>query len=179
MSNVAESLLKRLVIDEIAGKNQAIHAYNKMIWTVRTGFLTLVFAGWGLLLSSVADGIVGNQCSDPFAQAWPLLVAMLAVSIGLAVAGFIVDFKYVQRKFRVVSALNGLMTKIIEQDEAELMNREFILRELKPFIVISGGLDSQDYAKVSGYNEARNISIIIYSVPIISVAIAIGFLVAI
>lgn len=176
MSDEVESLIKRVVLDEITGKNQAIHAYDKMVWTVRTGFLTLVFAGWGLLLSSVADSFTGCEGSDPVVKAWPLLAAMVAVSVGLAVAGFIVDLNYVRRKFRVISALNGLMAVIIEHDEAELMNREFIAKHLRPFLSISGDSGSRDYASVSGYKGARTISLIIYSVPLIGVATAITFL---
>jgi hypothetical protein len=44
------NLISKIIVDEIGGKNQAIHAYDKMIWTVRTGFLTLFFARWGILL---------------------------------------------------------------------------------------------------------------------------------
>ena len=47
-----ESLEKKILLDEIAGKNQAIHSYDSMLWVIRTGFLTLLFTGWGLVLSS-------------------------------------------------------------------------------------------------------------------------------
>jgi hypothetical protein len=54
-------LLQKLFLDEITGKNQAIHAYDRMIWTVRTEFLTLFFAGWGILLKSIVDNSSGTQ----------------------------------------------------------------------------------------------------------------------
>jgi hypothetical protein len=40
---------------EVAGKNAAIASYDHMIWTVRSGFLTLFFGGWGLLLKSLLE----------------------------------------------------------------------------------------------------------------------------
>lgn len=57
MANESDKLIRQIVFDEIKGKNSAIHAYDKMIWTIRTGFLTLLFAGWGLLLSAVGKNI--------------------------------------------------------------------------------------------------------------------------
>jgi hypothetical protein len=41
-----DDLLGSLVLDEIEGKNKAIHAYDGMVWKIRSGFLTLLFAGW-------------------------------------------------------------------------------------------------------------------------------------
>ena len=49
-----EDFLIKLVNSEIAGKNNAIHAYDKMIWTVRTGFLTLVFVAWSFVIKAAA-----------------------------------------------------------------------------------------------------------------------------
>ena len=46
-------LLQKLFLDEITEKNQAIHAYDRMIWTVRTEFLTL--------LKSIVDNSSGTQ----------------------------------------------------------------------------------------------------------------------
>ncbi len=50
---MTDTLLTKLLLGEVAGKNGAIHAYDKMVWTVRSGFLTLFFGGWGLLRKSL------------------------------------------------------------------------------------------------------------------------------
>ena len=41
-------LLEHMILEEIKGKNAAIHSYDKMMWTFRSGYLTLVFADGGL-----------------------------------------------------------------------------------------------------------------------------------
>ena len=43
-----EAFITKIILDEITGKNQAIHAYDRMIWTVRTEFLTLFFLQAGV-----------------------------------------------------------------------------------------------------------------------------------
>jgi hypothetical protein len=173
MGEDVDSLVRRIVLNEIAGKNQAIQAYDKMIWTVRTGFLTLLFAGWGLLLSSVANGLAGGKGADLLARAWLVIVAMATVSIGLSIAGFIVDLNYVRCKFRVISALNGLTTVIVEHNELELTRHELAAKHLLPFLSVSGHSGTCDYACVSGYEGERKVSVIIYSVPLIAVSMAI------
>ena len=96
----AETNLSKLAFAEVAGKNQAIHAYDQMIWTVRSGFVTLFFAGWGLLfkellsverISWLHGGVFG---------------ALGAVSAVLAYAAHSIERNYVRRKFRVIGSLN-------------------------------------------------------------------------
>ncbi len=48
--------LERMVQAEIGGKYLAVHAYDRMLWTIRSGFATLFFAGWGLLLRGPSYG---------------------------------------------------------------------------------------------------------------------------
>jgi hypothetical protein len=36
------TLLEQIVLDEVADKNQAIHAYDRILWIVRSGYLTSV-----------------------------------------------------------------------------------------------------------------------------------------
>ena len=80
------SFISKIIIDEIGGKNQAIHAYDKMIWTVRTGFLTLFFAGWGILLKSFVDNSSDKQLSQD-----GILIVMLLISITLSCGGYIIN----------------------------------------------------------------------------------------
>ena len=166
----SESLLKRVVLDEIAGKNAAIHAYDKMIWTIRTGYLTLVFAGWGLLLSASASGLNAASATEIATKAWPLIQGLFALSIGLSVGGLVIDINYLRRKFRVISALDGLMAVILERGETELMDRSIVSDLLRPFLSVSGDSGSRDFENVAGYAEAKTASLIIYLFPVICVA---------
>ena len=45
-----KAFLTKTIGDEISGKYQAIHKYDKIMWTLRSGFLTLVFGGGGLVI---------------------------------------------------------------------------------------------------------------------------------
>jgi hypothetical protein len=40
-------LLEKIVLGEIEGKNRAIHAYEGIVWKIRTGFLKRYFSGAG------------------------------------------------------------------------------------------------------------------------------------
>lgn len=40
------TFIKEIIKKEIDVKIQALHKYDKMLWALRTGFLTLFFAGW-------------------------------------------------------------------------------------------------------------------------------------
>ncbi len=48
-------LLEKIVLGEIEGKNLAIHAYDSIIWKVRTGSLILMFGGWAIFLKSIVE----------------------------------------------------------------------------------------------------------------------------
>ena len=62
-----KSFLQELILNEIKGKNAAIHAYDRMSWTVRSGFLTLFFAAWGLVLGGMVKSIGRRRkcCQSP------------------------------------------------------------------------------------------------------------------
>ena len=130
-------------------------------------------------MSSVAKDLAEGVGSDPVAKVAPLLAAMIAVSVGLAVAGFMVDLNYVQRKFRVIAALNGLMKFMIAHDEVELNDREFASKQLGSFLKVSGDSGSRDYLSEPGYEPARSVSAIIYSVPLVGIALAVALLLSV
>ena len=50
------SLRKDIVLGEIAGKNVAVHAYDKISWMIRTGYLTLFYSGRAVALNVVDKG---------------------------------------------------------------------------------------------------------------------------
>ena len=47
------SLHKDIILGEIAGKNAAIHAYDKILWMIRTGYLTLFYGAWAIVLKGI------------------------------------------------------------------------------------------------------------------------------
>ncbi len=159
-----EELITKIVLGEITGKNQAIHAYDKMIWTVRTGFLTLFFAGWGILFKSFVDGSSGTQVN-----LHSVLIAMYLVSAALSVGGLIIDQNYVKRKFRVIFALDSLLSTLLKNG-TKLGNSH---DEINNYIQVSGDKDDTNYLKVSGYRPARKTGLLIYLVPVIIAAISV------
>lgn len=72
-------LLEKIVLGEITGKNKAIHAYDGIVWKIRTGFLTLMFGGWAILLK----GIAGETQMTP-GRYTALALGLLLFSIGFA-----------------------------------------------------------------------------------------------
>lgn len=165
MSNGDEKLIKQIILDAIRGKNKALHAYDRMIWTIRTGFLTLLFSGWGLLLSFIGKDI------QKFPKLAILIPVMFFVSVALAFGGFLIDKNYVRRKFRVIFALNRLMELLSEYSEDKVLDIEFRSGELKELLKISGDSASKNYREVDGYSGARLVSLIIFLMPIISVGL--------
>lgn len=152
-----ENLIQRIVLDEITGKNQAIHAYDRMIWTIRTGFLTLFFAGWGILFKSIVDS------SSHIKDLGLIMVAMLMVSVAISIGGFVLDCNYTRRKFRVIFALDTLLLKILQKGNGILNNP----LELEEIINVSGDKDDRNYKKVSGYKPALKAARIIYCTPLV------------
>ncbi len=153
-----EELITKIVLGEITGKNLAIHAYDKMVWTVRTGFLTLYFAGWGILFKSIVDNSSGTQVN-----LHRVLIAMLLVSVALSVGGLIIDQNYVRRKFRVIYALDSLLSTLLKIDVKIVNGHD----EITNYIQVSGDKDDTNYLKVSGYSPAWKAGFAVYLVPVI------------
>ena len=164
---IMDDLVSKVVLGEISGKNQAIHAYDKLIWTIRTGFLTLFFAGWGILLKSIID-----NPSDLAANLHRVLIAMLIVSIALSLGGLIIDQNYVRRKFRVIHSLDLLLAALMRSG----VQFDQIHDEIIDYIQVSGDKDNTHYQNVSGYNPAWKAGLAIYSVPLIIACISVGLL---
>lgn len=150
-------LSEQIVLGEIAGKNAAIHAYDKIIWVIRSGYLTLFFAGWALMLQALIEN--STQTSETTSY----ILAMLVVSVGLTVGGFVVDLNYILRKFRVINALNCL-TEFAINHESSVNNNE-INKELIQLLNVSG----DPYP--SGRRTAIRAAIIIYMTPFICLVV--------
>ena len=57
--------MEKFVLSEIAGKKAAIHAYDGIVWKIRSGFLTLTFGGWAIMLQSLAGRFPSTPGSLP------------------------------------------------------------------------------------------------------------------
>lgn len=151
-----ESFLSILIKEEIGGKNNAIHAYDRMIWTVRSGFLTLVFAGWSITIKSAIEAKAG------LAEITPFVLTLGAFSLGLAAGAFVIDRNYARRKFRVIAAVNELM-QIITRIDIEKVDKP-ISRELTELLQISGDAANRKHM-IPAYANEILVSRIIYIVP--------------
>ena len=100
-------LLQKIVLGEIEGKNRAIHAYNDIVWKIRTGFLTLILGGWAIVLK----GIVDAQSPD-MERYRGLVSALLLFSLEFTFCAWYIDLSYVRAKFRVILALNALIDEL-------------------------------------------------------------------
>jgi hypothetical protein len=159
---------EKLILGEISRKNMALHAYEDMIWKVRTGFLTVLFLGWGLLLKSIVDA--------PSHSAPPMLVVvMLVFSLGVAWGAFIADRQYIRRKFRVILALNEIIAACHSSPDK--------LDELPPPLlqIVGDNPDSRSQIvgdkpdssnECSGLREATKDAKRIYVIPMAAVIVA-------
>lgn len=161
IKNIDAEFLKTVVTGEIGGKMNAIHAYDRMIWTVRSGFLTLIFAGWSIILKSIVDTETKLQS---FA---PIILILSAFSLALALAGFKIDLNYAKRKFRVIAAVNHLMTLIVNFNSSDLQTVS--KNELIDLLIISGDAHNDTYKIKPYYNETQ-VSKLIYFVPTLLIA---------
>lgn len=151
--------LRKVVLAEVSGKNAAIHAYDEMIWKIRTGFLTLLFVGWSVLLKSITD-----SPQRPAESYQSIVSAMFLFSLGLALGAWFVDHTYVRRKFRVILALNDLMTALSEAPVSMNSPRPKLLQ-------VSGDNPSIRH-RCEGFWEAMRDSSCVFFLPILTLAVA-------
>lgn len=115
-------LQRDLMMSEIAGKNAAIHAYDKIIWIIRSGFVTIVFGAWALLLSGAARGDGGLLRNRG------LVGLMALLTLGAAVSAWFIDRNYVYRKFKVIAALDLLMDFVLKRARSVGMPGDTLVR---------------------------------------------------
>jgi hypothetical protein len=153
-------VLEKLVLAEVEGKKAAIQSYDGIIWKIRTGYLTLLFAGWAILLKSIADA-----AEKPGSQYVVLIVAMFLFSAGLALGGYFVDRTYTKRKARVISAQNALNDQIIECARH--------LEKLEPKLLHVSGDDPDRPIDPKGFHEAMVGAYCVYFIPLMTLAIVV------
>lgn len=160
-------MIFRMITDELSGKIKAIHAYDKMIWMIRSGFITLFFAGWGIIFKSVIDNSSQPQCN-----LHRVLIAMALISVALSLGAMILDLNYVRRKFRVIDAFDGLMSIIMREDVQILNNPSQLIN----YMQVSGDKDNKSYLNVLGYHNECYAGVVIYTVPIIMIAFGVALI---
>jgi len=158
------SLSKDLILGEITGKNNAIHAYDKICWTIRSGYLTLLFGGWALLLQNAMD-----KKPDP-ALLSACFFALLVISCCFSTGAFIMDRSYLRRKFRVIAALNQLLRYAVNDGDIATMT-EKEQEVLNGLICVSGDKGDKSY-KTPGYQTAFKDEMLIYALSLLGVAVA-------
>jgi hypothetical protein len=155
-----ETLLEKFILTEIQGKYTAIHAYDKMMWMVRSGFLTLVFAGWGFVVKAAVESSLTIQLIKPY------IFILSAFSLILAYGAFLIDRNYARRKFRVITAVNDLVRMVLSHD----LSKDVNCNNLIDLLNISGDADNQNYETPEFKNEI-GISHLIYLIPSVLVCI--------
>ena len=136
-------IFEDVIMQEIAGKNAAIHAYDGIIWKIRSGYLALVFGGWAILLKSLAEGSIEKE------NIFIVVVSMFLVNLGMSFGGWFIDCNYVRRKFRVILALNKLVQSVKENAD----NLDMVSHDL---LSVAGDNATMPY-KIDGYTEATRV----------------------
>ena len=149
-------LIEKLILREIEGKNRAIHAYDSIVWKIRTGFLTLMFGGWAILLKGIVDS-EHQRPQDYVPLAWGLYL----FSLGFALGAWYVDCSYVKRKFRVILALDRLI------DSIRACEGDF--RRIPPELLKVAGDSGEMPYESSGYREASKAELSVYLAPVVIV----------
>jgi hypothetical protein len=170
-----EDILKDTIKFEMDGKNQAIHEYDKMIWALRTGFLTVFFAVWGLIIKAIID-----KGEMPLLNNVVPVMIMLAAVISLSAC--CIDSSYVRRKYKVIAALNKLYRILIDYAQGGTIEFEKFKEVLKisGTTVSSSGVDTSttafsteadkksDILKGTGYWREIVVCVTVYLVPMIA-----------
>lgn len=154
-------MIERVVLGEIEGKNRAIHAYDNIVWKIRSGFLALLFGGWSIILT----GIVEHQSRAPV-QYQTLLWGLLLFSFGLAFGAHYVDRSYVRRKFRVISALDRLV------QEVRTCGNDF--RAISPELLRVAGDNAEMPYDTASYREASRVELSFYLVPLVILLVVVS-----
>ncbi len=155
-----DEVFEKIVLGEIEGKNLAIHAYDGIVWKIRSGFLTLLFGGWSILLT----GIVQTKDKPP-ADYQPLAWGLFLFSLGFAFGARYVDRSYIRRKFRVVLALDRII------DEIGSCAGDY--HKLSPELLrVAGDNPAMPYDS-AGYREASRAELSVYLVPLVILVVVI------
>ena len=146
------AFMEKFVLSEIAGKKAAIHAYDGIVWKIRSGFLTLTFGGWAIMLQSLAGR---DQAPHDYK---PLVWGLYLFSLGFTLGAWFVDRSYIQRKFRVIIALDRL-TEVLTARGGDCSG---IPADL---LIIAGDNAIKPY-DCAGYRNALKAESVVYLAPL-------------
>jgi hypothetical protein len=159
-----KEILKDTIKFEMDGKNQAIHEYDKMIWALRTGFLTVFFAVWGLIIKAIID----NGKMPLLHNIVPVMIMLAAV---ISLSACCIDSSYVRRKYKVIKALNKLYWTLIDSAQGGHIEYD----KFKNLLIISGTTALMSEAdlnsfklKGTGYWREIVVCVTVYLVPMIA-----------
>ena len=144
--------MEKFVLSEIAGKKAAIHAYDGIVWKIRSGFLTLTFGGWAIMLQSLAGR---DQAPHDYK---PLVWGLYLFSLGFTLGAWFVDRSYIQRKFRVIITLDRL-TEVLTARGGDCSG---IPADL---LIIAGDNAIKPY-DCAGYRNALKAESVVYLAPL-------------
>jgi hypothetical protein len=166
MNEQKEIFIEQLIKDEKAGKNMAIHAYDKMMWTVRSGYLTLVFGGWGFIIKSAIEKGVSLEFIKPY------VLLLSGFTLALSIGAYLIDRNYAKRKFRVIKAVNNLVQMMMSEDMNNLKaeKREKLLELLQ----ISGDAANDSY-KMQAFTNEMHVGRTIYLLPVLLLIIILTY----
>jgi hypothetical protein len=149
-----DDLVESLILSEVEGKNRAIHAYDGIVWKIRTGFLTLLFGGWAILLQGILNASV-----TPKGGYGPLVWGLFLFSVGFTFGAWFMDRSYVRRKFRVIHTLNQLTDSIVS------CGRNY--SEVNSELLHVAGDSAQIRYQGDAYKQATRAELIVYLVPLL------------
>lgn len=157
-------LLQKIIQDELGGKYAGIHAYDKYMWTVRSGYLTLVFGAWGFFVKSALEA--QNVTIDKIRM---YIIILAIMTILLSIGAFLIDRNYGRRKFRVINAVNAFMKLVVSRSFN--LNEEHTIEKLAGLLQISGDASNDTY-KCRAYQNELFVGAIIFILPLFSAVTA-------
>ena len=161
------SVKQQILLEEMAGKNAAIHAYDHIIWVVRSGYLTLFFAGWALMLKALVEATPSAESPESIMRYLPM---MLVMSAGLTIGGLAIDLNYVIRKFRVIASLDRLMELAFQYGDAP-ENAGEDAGDLLATLQIAGDAGFSPFPVPKGRKTAMIAALVVYLTPFICLGI--------
>ena len=126
-----------LVIAELGSKRAAVHAYDSIIWKVRTGYAIVLYTGLGLIYGDVL-GL--KDLPSP----WRISVGLLFI-VSLSIAAAAIDLSFLRGKLRVVERKNELPDLALTLSTCSGVEADKLRRALRhagedPSIYISSGV---------------------------------------
>ena len=97
-----EITLTELVRDGIAGKDKAITAYDDMLWKIRAGYASVLYA-----IATVSITLIDKtKWKVPQSQALAIAVAL---TVGFTIAAFVLNLQIIRSKLRVIDSKEELI----------------------------------------------------------------------